>query len=240
MPSTLWDIPVAASLLTRLPLPRVPEAAFDDQARAAWAYPLVGVVVGGLAAMVGALSAGLAPGIAAGLTLATLLMLTGGLHEDGLADTADGLWGGPTPERRLEIMKDSRIGAYGVLALILVLGLRWLGLAQVGWADVIVAAAASRAFMPVLMAALPHARSTGLSHHVGRPTAVNAGIGLLIAAVFAVVLSGGAGLLAMTIAVLIAFALARTARSKIGGQTGDILGAAQVLTEVAILIALSA
>lgn len=240
MPSTLWDIPVAASLLTRLPLPRVPEGAFDDQARAVWAYPLVGVVVGGLAALVGGLTGGLGPGIAAGLTLATLLMLTGGLHEDGLADTADGLWGGQTSERRLEIMKDSRIGAYGVLALILVMGLRWLGLAQVGWADVIVAAAASRAFMPALMAALPHARSTGLSHHVGRPTAVNAGIALLIAAVLAIGLSGGAGLLAMIIAGLVAFALTQAALSKIGGQTGDILGATQVLTEVAILMALAA
>ncbi|WP_415402406.1 adenosylcobinamide-GDP ribazoletransferase [Tateyamaria sp. SN3-11] len=167
----LWDVPAALVLLTRLPLPALPDHAFAHGARAVWAYPLVGLVVGliacGIAAVATAL--GLPAMIVAGLSLATLVLLTGAMHEDGLADTADGLWGGHDRDRRLEIMKDSRMGAYGVLALIVVMGLRWLGLTEVTWTGLITAAVVSRAMMPPLMLALPHARMSGLSHSVGAP-----------------------------------------------------------------------
>ncbi|MEM8578904.1 MAG: adenosylcobinamide-GDP ribazoletransferase, partial [Pseudomonadota bacterium] len=116
--SPLWHPLLAALLLSRLPLPRVPDAAFAEGARAVWAYPVVGLLLGAFAAGIGALAP--TPVIGAGLALAAMAMMTGALHEDGLADTADGLWGGQSRARRLEIMKDSRIGAYGVLALILV------------------------------------------------------------------------------------------------------------------------
>ncbi len=105
-------------------------AATARGALAAWAYPLVGVVVGGLGAVTGALALwlGLPAPLAAGLVLLAMIAVTGALHEDGLADTADGFWGGWDRARRLEIMKDSQIGSYGVIALILSLGLRWSAL----------------------------------------------------------------------------------------------------------------
>ncbi len=158
------DLWTAAALLTRLPLPdHAPRGAAS-----AWAWPLVGAVLGGLAAAAAWLGLwlGLTPGVVAVLVLALGALLTGGLHEDGLSDTADGLFGGWTPERRLEIMKDSRVGSYGVLALVLVTLARWSALATLLaggslWALVAVGAV-SRAPMALIMAALPNARGAGI------------------------------------------------------------------------------
>jgi hypothetical protein len=121
------DVLRALALLTRLP---VPGADGDRTAASAWAWPFVGLIVGGLsgALAMAALLLGLPPPIAAGLALGAGIVITGALHEDGLADCADGFWGGHDAARRLEIMKDSRIGAYGVIAMILVIGLKWLAL----------------------------------------------------------------------------------------------------------------
>ncbi|MEM6371888.1 MAG: adenosylcobinamide-GDP ribazoletransferase [Pseudomonadota bacterium] len=237
--SRLWDLAAALVLLTRLPVPRLPDAAFSDPARAAWAYPLVGLVLGGAAGIVMALSAwlGLPALMSAGLTLATLIVLTGAMHEDGMADTTDGLWGGHDPARRLEIMKDSRIGAYGVLALILAMGLRWLGLAEVTVGGLVTALVLSRAMMPVVMRA-PHARDTGLSHSVGRPRPDTVGIALIIGAVCATALAGSHGLAAMVTALGVALGIVALARAKIGGQTGDILGATQICCEITVLLTL--
>ncbi len=236
----LW---LAAVLLTRLPLPRLPSTAFRDSPRAVWAYPLVGLLIGGIAVVVGqiALWLGLSSAIAAGLALGAMMLTTGAMHEDGLADTFDGLWGGQTRERRLEIMRDSHIGTYGVLALVLVTGLRWTALAALAgagaWPSILAAACLSRGVMSVLMTRLPHARADGLSHSVGRPQAVaawgSAGIGFLAT----LILIGGAGLSAALIVGLLLFVTGTIAHKKIAGQTGDILGATQQLTETAVLLA---
>ena len=238
----LWDVPAAFVLLTRLPVPRLPDQAFAHGARAVWAYPLVGLVLGGIAALVGGLATTLGqPALAAaGLVVGLSIMLTGAMHEDGLADTADGLWGGHDRARRLEIMKDSRIGAYGVLALIVAVGLRWVGLAEVSWPGLISAFVISRAMMPVLMLALPNARDTGLSHSVGVPDTSAVVAGALIAAVLTALLCGAAGLLALCIAAGVTAVIGAVARAKIGGQTGDILGATQVMTEIAVVLTLVA
>ena len=113
----LGDVAQAIMLLSRLP---VPFSATDRGARAAWAYPVAGIVLGGLSAIAAGLAhaAGLPAVICALVAVVTMVVTTGAMHEDGLADTADGLWGGWTPERRLEIMKDSHIGTYGVLAIV--------------------------------------------------------------------------------------------------------------------------
>ncbi|MEX0365043.1 MAG: adenosylcobinamide-GDP ribazoletransferase [Ruegeria sp.] len=237
----LWDVPAALVLLTRLPLPALPDDAFANGARAVWAYPIVGLLLGLILSTVGlGLSAfGVPNSVIAGLLLGALIMLTGAMHEDGLADTADGLWGGQTRDRRLEIMKDSRIGAYGVLALIVVMGLRWLGLAEVSWTGLIAALMLSRAAMPPLMLALPHARDTGLSHAVGTAALGPVVAGALIATFGAALLAGGAGLVAALIAGAVAVCVGLIARAKIGGQTGDILGATCVLSEVAVLLTLA-
>lgn len=237
-----WDLPAAIVLLTRLPMPALPDHAFSHGARAVWAYPLVGLVMGLIGSLVmGVGSAfGLSALLVAGLVLGVLVMATGAMHEDGLADTADGLWGGTTPERRLEIMKDSRIGAYGVLALIIVMGLRWLALAEVPWTALVTALVVSRAMLTPLMWALPHARNTGLAHSVGRAPLNSVLCALFIAVVLALMFAGGGGLLALIIAAAVAAGIAALARAKIGGQTGDILGATQISTEIAVLLTLAA
>lgn len=232
---------VAAALLTRLPLPRLPETAFSDQARTIWAWPLVGALVAALAGLSGlaALAIGLPPGIAAGLVLAVEIALTGAMHEDGLADTADGLWGGMTRERRLDIMRDSRIGTFGVLALALVLGLRWQAVAlllPIGIGPLIAAGALSRALMPVLMASLPPARNDGMARGVGRPAPPAVAMTLALGAILAFAAFGWTVLAGGIVAAAVAAGLGRLALHRIGGHTGDILGAAQQLATVLVLL----
>jgi adenosylcobinamide-GDP ribazoletransferase len=239
----LWpDVLSAFALLTRLPVP----AHTGTGAASAWAWPVVGAVIGTLSALVAqsALWIGLTPGVTAVLALGLGAILTGGLHEDGLADTADGLFGGWTRERRLEIMKDSHIGSYGVLALVLVTVARWSALAAllttVGpWALVAVGAV-SRAPMAVLMAALPNARGSGLSHATGRPSARVALIGSALAAACAFFFAGWVAVPLLLLVATVTLLLAQSAKARIGGQTGDILGAAQQLAEAAALAVLSA
>lgn len=230
----------ALRLLTRLPMP-VSDAIPGPGA--AWAWPLAGAVVGSLAALVGVLALPLGPGIAAGLVLGAQAMMTGAMHEDGLADTVDGFWGGWDRARRLEIMKDSHIGTYGVMALIVVSLIRWSAvsalLAAGAWWAVVVVAALSRVPMTVLMAILPNARGAGLSQSVGRVPRPVAGVAVLIGAGFALSL-GTAGIWAIVAVAVASAALAAVARAKIGGQTGDILGASQQLAEAAALAVLAA
>ena len=237
------DVPVALVLLTRLPLPSLPKSAFERQAQAAWAFPLVGLVVGCVAALVAliGLGAGLSAGVVAGLCLAAQIVVTGAMHEDGLADTADGFWGGWTHERRLEIMKDSQIGTYGVLALILSVGLRWSALTvilQLGVWPILAVAVLSRAALPLMMR-LPQARPGGLSDSVGQPPLAAAGVSLAIGLGALVLIAGGATAPLILAAILATTACAALARAKIGGQTGDVLGATQQVTEISALLALA-
>ena len=164
MRTRLAEAQVALMLLTRLPAGDVGEGA-PGLGAAAWAFPLAGLAVGGIVGwlFVGALHWGLRPTVAAGVAIVAGLIVTGGLHEDGLADVADGFGGGQSRPAKLEIMKDSRLGSYGALALIAALGLRWAMLAQVGQVQVIIAlAVASRAAMVPALAAMPAARADGL------------------------------------------------------------------------------
>lgn len=237
----LWDVVVAATLLTRLPLPHAPKSAFDRQANSVWAFPIIGLFVAGITCIVGCLSFGLgmpAP-ITAGLMLGTSMVMTGAMHEDGLADCADGFWGGFDPVRRLEIMKDSQIGTYGVLALIIVNGLRWVALSAVistGFSGVIAVAILSRGILPILMAWTTHARTTGLSYSVGRPPKQIASVTFGIASIAAFIFIGLSVIGAVFIAILVMLVIVKVAKSKIGGQTGDVIGATQVLTETALLL----
>lgn len=238
------DFPLALALLTRLP---VHVSRFDRTAQAVWAFPLVGLVIGGVAGLAGLLASflGLPSPINALISLFVLIFLTGAMHEDGIADTTDGLWGGWDAARRLEIMKDSHIGSYGVLALLFSFASRWVALwllfdlgQGIGFAAILASAAASRAMMPALMAALPNARAFGLSHSTGRPSTTTAAIGICIALLVSVLLLGWGGLWVIICAGSAAIAIAFLASKKIGGQTGDILGAAQQLSEIAVLFAL--
>ena len=241
------DLVIALGLLTRLPLPAQAFAASGSRppAQAAWAYPLVGLVVAVAAVLVAWLMGGLglpAP-VQAMFVIAVTVVLTGAMHEDGLADCADGFWGGWTRERRLEIMKDSQIGTYGVIALVLSLVLRWqliTMLIDAGalTAALIPAAMVSRAAMVWTMARLPQARDKGLSRQTGipAPPALMAAVAIgLCAALFT------AGWFAtILVSILLTFATGLLARAKIAGQTGDVLGATQQIVEIGCLLSISA
>jgi adenosylcobinamide-GDP ribazoletransferase len=242
------ELRLAFMLLSRLPVGRLAEPA-PPLAAAIWAFPVVGAAVGALGA--GAFALGLAAGVpvavAAGLALGVQVAATGALHEDGLADVADGFWGGRTPQRRLEIMRDSRIGSYGTIALVLALGLRWAAIAAVGAglgagaaaAALVAAGMSSRAAPAVLLALLPPARADGLGRAAGAGASRRgAGVAALIAALPVLAVPGMfAALLAQAAA---AAGIARLARARIGGQTGDVLGASQQAAEIAALVCLAA
>lgn len=244
----MTDVRAALGLLSRLPLADCPVAR-QRGARAAWAWPLAGAAIGGLAGLAGmlALGLGLPPALAAMVSLGALVMLGGAMHEDGLADTADAVWGGHSVERRLEIMKDSHLGSYGVIALVLSLGARWAALwllfDQAGGsalAAILAAAMLSRAAMTGLCWALPNARGSGLAHDVGRaePGAVLLAAGIAGLATLALLGLSAPG--AIFWAVVVTVGMGALARARIGGQTGDVLGATQQVVEIAALLSILA
>ncbi|MCP5089181.1 MAG: adenosylcobinamide-GDP ribazoletransferase [Rhodobacteraceae bacterium] len=235
----LHDLAAAFSLLTRIPVPVNHDRAGERAADAVWAYPVVGAVIGLIGGTVGMVAAGLGvpSGIAAALALATLVLLTGAMHEDGIADCADGLGGGGTISRRLEIMKDSRIGAYGAVALVLVLVARWTGVETLLGADWLLAfvavGAASRVPMVIAMFLMPLARSTGLAAGVGQATRESVALALGLGLVICVVVIGLSGLGVLLVSCLAALPLCLLAQKRIGGYTGDVLGGCQQLAEIA-------
>lgn len=237
------DIGVGIGLLTRLPFGGDATYAMARGAAAAWTWPIVGLMLALCAALIAWLFSGLGPALCAALALLTSMILTGALHEDGLADCADGFWGGYTPERRLEIMKDSHIGSYGTLALIASLGLRALALATLAanghlLVALCLAAMLSRAAMVWVMYTLPHARPGGLSASVGRPSFNVLSLAWAGAKIAALLIAGWAGIAAIIAAFLAALTAQSIANAKIGGQTGDVLGATQQIAEIAVLLAL--
>ena len=241
------DIAAALLFSTRLPLPRAAAVTGADLARASWALPLAGAAVGLMAAVVYWLArgTGLPPLVAAGLTVAASLLATGCLHEDGLADVADS-FGGGTREGKLEIMRDSRIGTYGVCALITSLLLRTAALTAIAdpalAAPVLVAThMAARSHMAPFMRLVPPARADGLSVGVGAPPRASVIAALIIGVVaLGIGLGPAAGVFAI---VLLAaeFAFLRwLCMRQIGGQTGDVVGALEQMGEVTILLVAAA
>jgi adenosylcobinamide-GDP ribazoletransferase len=233
--------------LTRLPIPLRGALPDDAVSRAAWSFPIAGAVVAiaGAAAAILSDTLGLPAVASALLALAATMAMTGALHEDGLADTADGLGGGRTRERKLEIMKDSRIGSYGVLALIVGVGLRAAALTtavedtRLHLLGALVAAhAGSRALLPLLMRALPSVRPGGLAASVGVPSSMSSITALVFgtAAVFWG-LGDVLGLLGFVAAAIGMVAVGALARRQLGGYTGDVLGAAQQVGEIILLLA---
>jgi adenosylcobinamide-GDP ribazoletransferase len=237
---------VALRFLTRLPLPPVRWGP-GDLKRSMPAFPLAGLLVAGIGIGVRAgLEPLLGPLAASVAAVAGMIMATGALHEDGLADTADGIWGGWTPERRLEIMRDSRIGTYGVCALVMSFILRVGALASLGDATLVAAAlvaahAAGRAGIPAFMQLVPPARADGLSADAGTPPGSSSLAAALLGAVALIACLGwGAGLLALLLLAAAFAFMSWLCRRQIHGQTGDVLGALEQAGEVIVLLAASA
>ncbi len=190
--------------------------------------------------------------VSAALVLTTLTLTTGAFHEDGLADTFDGLFGGHDKERRLEIMKDSRIGTFGGCALMLAFLLRFsllIALIEEGGlaatlGALAIAAIWSRTLGIHVLAVEKPARAYGALATVGQPTVRTAQIalglagGLCLAAALAVGLPMAGLMLGLALGVFIALGMAATARRLIGGPTGDIAGAVQQLGEIAVMLGL--
>ena len=235
------ELAAGFGLLTRLPIGHLAPPG-TDYAGAAWTYPVVGAAVGGLGAMAYAATTalGMSAALAAIWTLAAMILVTGGLHEDGLADTADGL-GGRTPERRLAIMRDSRIGGYGAIAIMLCLAIRVAAIAQIAepWrvaAALVASSVLGRAAILVVLAATKPARADGLSATLAAVPigAVLAGLGFALA-VTVPLLGPHHALLSGALAGLAGVGTARLATRRIGGHTGDILGATEILAECLVL-----
>jgi adenosylcobinamide-GDP ribazoletransferase len=242
------DLKTAVLFSTCIPLGRIDPGDNMNLARAMWALPVAGAIVGVIAAIVyaAAIALGLPVLPAAVLTVGATLLTTGALHEDGLADTADGFGGGATPSRKLEIMRDSRIGTYGVCAVAMSLLLRIAALASIAdpihvGLTLIAAHVAARATLSPFMLALPPARADGLSAGAGRPTP----IGVAVAILLGIIAIAGSFSFATAGAVLIALTLAFVGmrwlcKTQIGGQTGDTLGALEQIAEVSILLCAAA
>ncbi|WP_406870355.1 adenosylcobinamide-GDP ribazoletransferase [Thioclava sp. 'Guangxiensis'] len=241
----LAELQLAVILLSRLPAGRLPEDKIN-LGQTVWAYPIAGLLIGTGGALALGLSAllGLPPFAAALLCLVTLTFLTGALHEDGLADLADGFGGGREREKKLDIMRDSRIGSYGVTALILAYGLRACGIAtlyaqgaHLAAAALIALAMASRAQIAIWQSLMPVARPDGMGHAAtGVPK--NALILALVYGALGLTLTGIYAPLIGLAVVLGGAAVAYLAKRQIGGQTGDVLGASQQASEILGWIAL--
>ena len=251
------DLAHCVRFYSRLPVPALPweqdAHALPNFPRLVRVIPLAGLLLGLVpaAALIVALILDLGPWLSAMLAVAAMVLATGALHEDGLADVADS-FGGTTRDRRLEIMRDSRIGSFGATALFLALALRIGALAEiVSRADALAAVAAilitaslsrTAGLMPLVF--LPPARRDGLSHAVGQPPRETFWLAAGIAGAIAVALGALAGLpsfgIALTIVLsgLAGLALTGFAARHLGGQTGDIVGAAQQVAEIAALIGL--
>jgi adenosylcobinamide-GDP ribazoletransferase len=217
-------------------------------------FPAVGWVVGAIGAL--ALAAALAlwtPLIAAVLCTVVTVLVTGAFHEDGLADVADGLGGASTRERALEIMKDSRIGAFGAIAVVLALGLKFALLAALAGQGAFVACAAllaahvlSRLAPLAVMRASPYVGGEGgkskpMADAVSGTAVFVAVLWSLPAAALLVIAVGVVnGVAALVAAALVALFMVRLLRRRLGGFTGDGLGATQQLSELAIYLALAA
>lgn len=235
----------ALMLLTRIPVGRWCVHSQQAVAASVAFFPLVGALVGVLTASVLAAGAtACSVKVAALLSMLAGVLLTGGIHEDGLADSADGLLGGNTPSRRLEIMKDSRLGSFGALALWFSLSAKWVLLCELLEADLPRACRAT--FIAHL---LGRAASVGMLHlqpHVGndparaRPFCERLPRHRLVAALLPPAIATlllfplHAVPVLATVTVLL-FAAERFFQERIGGITGDCLGATVQITELAVL-----
>lgn len=249
------DVARSVAFLSRIRVPQRHFIGHDGRLSATVrAFPVAGVLIVLPAAVLLGLLRMLdaAPLFCAFLVLAAQTLLTGALHEDGLSDAADGLGGGRDRESALAIMKDSRVGSYGVVALVLSFGLRGAALAAMMPAlspvqaalALMAVAATSRAAMVWHWNALPAARRDGVAVAAGEPETASVQIALVSGAVLALLfLLPGASLLAiasMALAVCAAvFAFTDVVRDKIGGHTGDTIGASQQMAEIAALGALA-
>jgi adenosylcobinamide-GDP ribazoletransferase len=243
----LDDLRTAVAFLTRVPMPHPDGPTPPNFARAHRVFPLVGAMIGAVAGLVylGLLAIGLPSLGAAALALGASAVFTGALHEDALADVADGFGGGRDKAAKLEIMRDSRLGTYGALILLVSFIAKLSALTALPTAAVlpslIACHALARGMLPVMAMTMPYARKEGLAATAGRPDRPTAAIAITLALVIALLaLPWTEALGAALVAAAGAAGMAILALRQIGGQSGDVLGGAEQVSETAILILLAA
>lgn len=236
----------AVSFLTRIPVAPGRVREMEEVARAQAWFPAVGLLLGGaLLAVDRVASKALPPASVDVLIVVTLALLTGAIHLDGLADSADGLFGGATRGRRLELMRDVHAGTYAVTAVVCVLALKWAGLValplDVRTEALLCVPCLARFAMLVVIAVFPYARSEGVGlgfrrHAWPWGVCIGGGTALFTAAV----LLGPGGLLVLAGAIAAALALGALSSRLIGGVTGDVYGATAEVCEALLLLVIAA
>jgi adenosylcobinamide-GDP ribazoletransferase len=240
----IQDFLVALVFLTRLPIILGFSFELNALRSAARCFPLIGIIIGGLSGTVFMMSyaVGLPSLLSAFLAIAAQILLTGALHEDAIGDVADGFGGGANPEQKMEIMRDSRIGTYAVLALIFAIGIKVTALSSLttplsAFAVLVSSGAVSRSLMVWAMYLMPSARNDGLGHSAGRPAILVALVATFISVLITIVTLGNlVGAVALLFAIMSAALMGLIAFRQIGGQTGDVLGAIQQIAEIAFII----
>jgi len=244
------ELLLAFALLTRFPLPRFVVPTGVTSAQATWAYPLAGLAVGAVGGVVLVAASAVTPStVSTVLAIAATVLATGCLHEDAMADFADGVGGGRTRARKLEIMRDSRIGAYGVVTIALVLALKVVAISelalQLGAIDAAVALAGvtalGRALVVLPYLVLSEAREDGLAVATGRPTVGVCCVAVVIGAALALPALPSVWQFAWVILGATAGAGVVTwfAFRHLRGYTGDVLGATILAAETVALVLLA-
>ena len=243
----LDDLKTAIAFLTRLPMPHRDGSVRADFARAQRVFPVVGAAIGGAVGLVCLLLrlVNVPDLAAAALALGAGAILTGALHEDGLADVGDGFGGGNDAAAKLAIMRDSRLGTYGALLLLVSFAAKFSALAAIPdhyvIQSLIAAHALARGVLPAMSMSLPFARHDGLARDAGQPDFAIVAAAAIIALIIALLsLSWGNAFWAAILTALSAAGMAWLAKRQIGGQTGDVLGATEQIVETAILVLLAA
>lgn len=239
--SVIRDVRTAVGFLTRIPVGSIEP--FDSSLRRSGGYfPLVGAVVGGVGVAVWWVGANAVGQLAAAvLSVLATVIVTGAFHEDGLADTVDGLWGGATPERRLDIMRDSRLGTYGSIAIVGDVLLRVAIVAPLAADDIVSVAkilvaghVVARAAPLALVATTPHARADGQGSHLIPPTRAGWAVAAVTVLGTTMWAAGPWFPVLMAAATAVTLAIRRAGVRRIGGVTGDVLGASVALSNLAV------
>jgi adenosylcobinamide-GDP ribazoletransferase len=235
---------LAFSFLTIIPMPAEENVELQDLGRAAGWYPLVGALIGAAVALVMWGAGMIFPSlVAAVLAAAVWTLLTGGLHLDGLADCCDGMLAAAAPARRLEIMKDSRLGTFGGIGLIVQFALKVTLLSVLPGPVLILAvplAAALGRWLVLLAARQPQARPGGLGAAFATGLGWRIFVGAALLPLALTVAAGWRGVIAALAAHLVAYLIFALARRRLGGVTGDVMGMVIELAEGAVLLVFAA
>jgi adenosylcobinamide-GDP ribazoletransferase len=236
---------IALQLLTRLPVPLPAECTPRDRGRSVLYYPVVGLLIGALLWLLNGALGQSDAGVRAALLLVVWVLLTGGLHIDGLADSADAWLGGHGDRQRsLDIMQDPRSGPAAVMLVTLVLLVKFATLAallaQGAWSALFIAPLLGRAALVGVLLTTPYVRANGLGAEPAQQLPRRSALYVLILCAVAIVsLEGGSGVLLLAVASVGVFLLRRMMQQRLGGTTGDTLGATCEITEALVLVTLS-